>query len=168
MEWSGHDGSQNLKIVGKRPTETKRIPRQVCYRAAVEQSGRDKQKRISTHRERAVIRDVLTEKHRPWKLVGTGCIEESGTSFCLVDLFSCVANFGCENSGQCERRLLPPKNPHLMKRVLGIGRTHKPVWSVLKRSLEFDMADSLTCEQRSNCWVEKKCQLLARISIMNP
>ena len=38
---------------------------------------------------------------------------------------------------------------HPMERVLDTGRTHKPVVSVLSRSLKFDMAKLLTCVQRS-------------------
>ena len=75
-----------------------------------------------------------------------------------------MTNFGCEKSGQCKKRLQPYRNAHLTKRVLDIGRTHKPVLSVLERSLKFDMAKSFPCEKRSRWKIQKMLVAFTRIN----
>ena len=65
------------------------------------------------------------------------------------DRFSCVTNFGCENSGQCKKRLQPNGNAHLMENVLDVGRTDKPVLVV------FRLAKSLACEKTVQMEVSK-------------
>ena len=82
-------------------------------------------------------------------VVGMGVHQRIESKTSSIDRFSYVPNFGCENSGQCEKRLQPPRNPHLMERILDIGRTDKSVLRVFKRSLISDMAKSFACEQRS-------------------
>ena len=56
---------------------------------------------ISTSRERAVVREILTEKHHPRKktigsVVGNKIFRRIGSKTFSVDRFSCVTNFGCE------------------------------------------------------------------------
>ena len=127
----------------------------------------NEKRRISTSRKRAVVRDILTEQHRPRKtfgsVVGTRFFKESGTRRFRLTVFR-VTNFGCKTSGHCKKkkkRLQPTRIAHLMERVLDIGRTHKPVLSVLRRSLKFDMAKSLSQSNGPDGGF-KKCRLLAR------
>ena len=81
--------------------------------------------------------------------------------FFLSITSSRVTNLGCEDCRKCKIRLQPSGNTHLMKRVLDIGRAHKPV----SRSLKLDMAKSLACEQRSR-WRPQKMSV-ARTHINN-
>ena len=65
-----------------------------------------KERIISTSRERAVFRDILTEKHRPGETHRKCCsdrIDGVGSKTFLVDRSSNVTNFGCENSGECKK-----------------------------------------------------------------
>ena len=52
------------------------------------------------------------------------------------------------------------------KNACSLGRTDKPVLSVVKRSLKFGVAESLPSEQRSRQRAQT-CWLLARASSMN-
>ena len=92
--------SQYPKVVSIRPTEAS---------GGVERSRSNEQRRNSTSRQRAVVRDVLTEKQRTRK-THAECRRDrkdqgTGSKTFQVDHLSCVANFGCENSRQCKKRL---------------------------------------------------------------
>ena len=63
--------------------------------------------RTSSSSERAVVRDILTEKkHRSrethWKFLRDRMCQRVVSKTFLVDQFSNVTNFGCENSGMCK------------------------------------------------------------------
>ena len=160
------------EIASIRPTKNKRS--RATFATEQRWSGvitANTNKRSSTSRERTVVRDILTEEQRPrktnWKRRRIGVYQRIGNKSFLLKCFSRSANFGCENSEQCKKRLQACGNKHLMKRDLDVGRIHKPVKkSVPKHSLKFDMAQSFSCEQRSE-WRAQKGQLLARATMMN-
>ena len=101
-------------------TNCEHTPTEAKGRHAMVRKGPDKQKnmRIGTSRERAVVRDILAEKHRPKKktlevcVVGTRFIKESGARlFWLIVL-------QCNQLRTREQRAVRTKNPHQTKRVL--------------------------------------------------
>ena len=78
----------------------------------------NKKRRISTSRERVVVRDILTEEHRTRKNPPDKIVEKIGNKTFLDDRFSSVANFRCENSEQCKNRVSPLRTGDLMERIL--------------------------------------------------
>ena len=128
------------------------IPCSVCYRTAVVWSGQSEMKRISTTRERAVVRDVLAKEQRPRRTMGSvegsRHIPRIWNETCLVDRFPLVTNIGCENSGQCKKRLQPSWNACLIGRVLICPPNPPPAAS--------------NCPDGSL----EKCRLFARASMM--
>ena len=128
--------------------------------------SRHEDKRISTSRQRAVVRGILTEKQRPRET--HSCknrkYQRIGSKTFSVDRFSRVTNFGCEQRKvQKTLATIPSRNAHLKKRVLDIGRTQNPVLSVLRCSLKFHMTESLSCEQKSTWTPQKLSVACARI-----
>ena len=100
-----------------------------------------------------MVRDILTKEHRQQKPSGSVANRmnqrtKSEPSFCRS--FSYLACIGWEDCRKCKKRSRTSRNAHLAKRVLDIGGTNKPVSSVFKRSLNFNMG-----EQRSRRRVQK-------------
>ena len=95
---------QNTKIVSIRLAETKRTHAML----ATEQRwcgmvAANEQRRISTSRERTVVRDILTKEHCPRKTYWKCCKNKEnqgiGSKSFLANRFPRVTNLGCENSG---------------------------------------------------------------------
>ena len=112
------------------------------------------------------VRVMLTEKTSPKRnpfVAGTRHIKESGAR----------PFFQCHQLWIREQREVQTTLATIQEcgfddtRSCHIGRTRKPVLRVLRRSLTFDVAQALACEQRSRWRPQKKCRLLARASIMN-
>ena len=59
------------------------------------------------------------------------------------------------SGGQGKKRLQPSQNAHLVKRILNISRSQKPVLSVLSRSLKFDTAKSVPFEKCCRWRIQK-------------
>ena len=117
-----------------------------------------------------MVRDILTKEHCRRETHSLEVLERLDRSmnqaqavFCRS--FSRLPNLGREDCWKCKTRLQPFRNAHLVKTVLDIGGTNKTVLSVSRRSLKFDKAKTLPCEQR--LIDSKKCGLLARASMMN-
>ena len=71
----------------------------------MEWSLQTKKRRVSTSRERAVIRDILTEKHhkkKPSEVLQERDISKNREQDVPDRLSFLNRNFGCENSGQCK------------------------------------------------------------------
>ena len=71
----------------------------------------DETRAVRTSCERTVIGNILAEKTRPIGSVARQTLSKNREQ----DV--CVTNFGRENSGQRDKRLPSPRNPHLMERV---------------------------------------------------
>ena len=131
--------NQNPKTVSMRPKETKRSNAMVATSGGVEWSWQMR-RRESALPASAVVHDILTEKHRTKKAHRQCCRDKihqrNGSKTFSVGRYSRVTNFGCENSGQCEKQLQPSWITHLLGRVLDVDRTDKPVMSVFSRLLE--------------------------------
>ena len=100
-----------------------------------------------------MVRDILTKEHRRRETHSLEVLERLDRSMnqeqAVFDRsFSRLPKIGREDCWKCKTRLQPFGNAHLVKTVLDIGGTNKTVLSVSRRSLEFDKAKTLPCEQR--------------------
>ena len=71
---------------------------------------------VKAKKRGTVIRDILIKEHRRrknhWMCCRDRINQGIGSKSSLVDRFSRLANFGCENSGQCNKRLQQSQNAH--------------------------------------------------------
>ena len=148
-----------------------RIPCHVCCRAKGVRSGHDKYKEESQHFQRAYngqLQKKTSLKGSPLKVLQGQDKSMSQEQVVLLSMpFPVYPTSGPTSARSAKYALQPCWNAHLMKRVLDIGRAHKPVSSVLWRSQKFDMSESLACKQRSRRSARKFSTVSARASRMN-
>ena len=154
--------SQNPNIVSMRPSEATRS--HAMFATEQRWGGvvtTDEKRRIITSRERAVDRDIFTEKHRPQEkpsevLKGQDKSRSREQGVSGQSFFQCnQLRMREQRAVQKKKRLRLSKNAYLTKRVLDIGRTQISVFSVPRRSLKFHMTELLSCERGSRWRLQK-------------